>query len=148
MGKTSISNLKLISTDNFLKFLIEKNSLKSNLKLQLAYVNGSKINTSDNEIHNFSITKLGKRKKKTVEPIDSIIIRPQKNVDIEGGLNPIEIEIKDDKISNIFKKYKNSTYKIIPLGLLFPATITNESDIYFEKKLKWSQKVDFKSKNI
>ena len=35
-GKTSILNLKLLSFDNFLKFLIEKNSLKSNLKLQLA----------------------------------------------------------------------------------------------------------------
>ena len=48
LGKTSILNLKLLSFDNFLKFLIEKNSLKSNLKLQLAHVNGSEVNTSDN----------------------------------------------------------------------------------------------------
>ena len=47
-GKTSILNLKLLSFDNFLKFLIEKNSLKSNLKLQLAHVNGSEVNTSAN----------------------------------------------------------------------------------------------------
>ena len=38
------------------------------------------------------------------EPIDSIIIRAQQNFNIDGGLNPIEIEIKDHKISNILKK--------------------------------------------
>ena len=76
-GKTSILNLKLLSFDNFLKFLIEKNSLKSNLKLQLAHVNGSEVSTSDKKIHNFSITKLGKRKKKMQEPNDSILIRAQ-----------------------------------------------------------------------
>ena len=43
---------------------MEKNSLKSNLKFQHAQINGSEVKTSDNKIHNFSITKLGKKKKK------------------------------------------------------------------------------------
>ena len=47
-----------------LKFLKEKKSLKDNLKLQIAYVNGSDVNTEDKKIHDFSITKLRKRKKK------------------------------------------------------------------------------------
>ena len=35
------------------------------------------------------------------EPNDSILLRAQQNLNIDGGLNPIEIEIKDHKISNI-----------------------------------------------
>ena len=59
-------------------------------------------------------------------PIETIIIRAQQNVDFDGGLNPIEIEIKDDRITNLFKKYKNVVYKITPLGILFPASIRND----------------------
>ena len=103
-GKTGISNLKLLTSSNFLKFFIEKNSLKSNLKLQLAQVNGSDVTTNNKKIHHFSIAKLGKRKKNMPEPTETIIIRAQQNFDTDGGLNPIEIEIKDDRITNFLKK--------------------------------------------
>ena len=82
---------------------MKKNSLKSNLKLQLAHVNGSDVTINDKKIHHFSIAKLGKRKKNMAEPIEMIIIRAQQNFDIDGGLNLIEIEIKDDRITNILK---------------------------------------------
>ena len=52
-GKTSISNLKLLTSSNFLKFLIEKKSLKWNLRLQLTQIDGSEVKTSDNKIHLF-----------------------------------------------------------------------------------------------
>ena len=42
-------------------------------------------------------------------------------------LNPIQIEINGDTVINILKKYKNVVYKIIPLGLLFPASIKNDT---------------------
>ena len=61
------------------------------------------------------------------EPIETVIIRAQHNFDVVGRLNPIKIEIKDDTVINILKKYKNVVYKIIPLGLLFPATIKNDT---------------------
>ena len=130
-GKTGISNLKLLTSSNFLKFFVEKDSLKSNSKLQLADVNGSDVTTNDKKIHHWSIAKLGKRKKNMPELIETIIIRAQQNFDIDGGLNAIEIEIKDDRITNILKKYKNATYKIIPLGLVFPASITNDTSQIF-----------------
>ena len=105
-GKTGISNLKLLTSSNFLKFLVEKKSLKSNLKLQLAQIDGSEIKTSDNKIYHFLITKLGKRRKKGMsELIEMIIIRAQQ--DFVGGLNPIQI---DDRVTNILKKYKNVVY--------------------------------------
>ena len=111
--------------NNFLKFLIEKNSLKSNL-------DGSEVKTSDNKIHHFSITKLGQRRKKGMsEPIETIIIRAQQDFDVFGGLNPIQIEIKDDRVTNVLKKYKNVIYKITPLGILFPASVTNDTSNIF-----------------
>ena len=38
------------------------------------------------------------------EPVETIIVRAQQNFDVVGGLNPIQIEIEDDRILNIFKK--------------------------------------------
>ena len=60
-GKTSIKDLKLINSP--LNFLIEKRCLKENLKLQVAYINGSDVKTEDKKIHDFSNTKLGERQK-------------------------------------------------------------------------------------
>ena len=83
------------------------------------------------------------------EPIEMIIKRAQKKFDIDGGLNTTEIEIKDNRITNILKKYKNATYKIIPLRLLFPASVTNDTSQIFVlgknlngvKKLILNQKI-------
>ena len=100
--------------------------------MQLLNVNGSVVKTSDKKIHNFSITKLeGKMKNSMREPIETIIIRAQQNFEVAGGLNPIQIEIEDDRIINTLKKYKNIVYKIMPLGLLFPATVTNNTNQIF-----------------
>ena len=38
------------------------------------------------------------------ELIETVIIRAQQNFNVAGGLNPIQIEIKDDTVTNIFKK--------------------------------------------
>ena len=64
-GKSTIFKLKLISFSDVLKFLVKKNSQISNLKFQLAQINGSKVKTTDNKIHHFLIMKFGKKRKKT-----------------------------------------------------------------------------------
>ena len=57
---------------------MEKISLKDNLKLQMAHVNGLGVKTNDKKIHDFSITKLGKRRKNMLlQPIETVIIRAQ-----------------------------------------------------------------------
>ena len=132
LGKTGISNLKLLSSSNISTFIVDKKSLKSNLKLQLAQIDGSEVKTPDNNIHHFLITKLGKRRKKGMpELIETIIIRAQQDFDVVGGLNSIQIEIKDDRVTNILKKYKNVVCKITPLGILFPASVTNDTSQIF-----------------
>ena len=60
------------------------------------------------------------------EPIETIIVRAQQNFDIVGGRNPIQTEIEDDRILNALKKYKNVLYRVMPLRLLFPASIKND----------------------
>ena len=65
------------------------------------------------------------------EPIETVITRAQQNFEVVGELYPIEITIYDDRIINIFKKYKHVVYKIIPFGLLFPATIENGTEEIF-----------------
>ena len=62
------------------------------------------------------------------EPIETIIIRAQQDFDVVGGLNLIQIEIKEDRVTNTLKKkYKNVVYKISPLGSLFPASVTKDT---------------------
>ena len=100
-----MSNLELINATDSLKFLVEKKSLKDNLKLQVAHVNGSDVKTYDKKIHDFSITKLGKRTKNMLpEPIETVIVRAQQDFDVAGGLNPIQIQISDDTVLNLLKK--------------------------------------------
>ena len=125
---------------------MKKKTLKTDLTFQLKHIDGSEVKTSDKKVHHFSITKLGKRKKGIMsEPIESVIIRAQQNFDVVGGLNPIQIEIKDDTVINILKKYKNAVCKIIPLRLLFPATIKNGTRQVFvlTKKLYGVKKKEF-----
>ena len=65
-----MKNPELVNATDSLKFLVEKKSLKDNLKLQVAHVNGSDVKTYDKKIHDFSITKLGKRRKNMqLEPL-------------------------------------------------------------------------------
>ena len=64
------------------------------------------------------------------EPTESVII-PEEKFELNDILNSIEIEINDDKILNILNKYKNVYQKLTPLGILFPASITNDTKSIF-----------------
>ena len=41
------------------------------------------------------------------EPIETVVIRTQQRFEIASGLNPVQIEIEDDRILNILRKFKN-----------------------------------------
>ena len=45
------------------------------------------------------------------------IICAQQNFEIAGGLNPVQIEIEDDRVLNILKRHKNAVYRLTPLGI-------------------------------
>ena len=65
------------------------------------------------------------------ESIETVIICAQQSFEIAGGLNPVQIEIDDDRVLNIFKKYRNVRYTLTPLGLLFPASVKNDTKQIF-----------------
>ena len=67
-----------------------------------------------------------------------MIIRAQQDFDVVGGLNSIQVQINDETILNILRKYKNVTYKITLLGLLFPASVTNNTSKIFVTTTKIS----------
>ena len=67
----------------------------------------------------------------SLEPLDTVIIRAQQDFDIDGGLNPVQIQIRDETVRNQLKIYKNAVYKITPLRLLFPASIKNDTNLTF-----------------
>ena len=53
-------------------------------------------------MYNFFLTQIGeKRERQIAEPIEAVIIRGQQKFEIENGLNPVEVEINDDRILNI-----------------------------------------------
>ena len=131
-GKSANEKLTLLDARNFLKFLVEKNLLRNELKFQLTNISGNIPKTKGNKIHHFSIMQLDRKRKLLMqEPTETIIAPAQQNFDVVGLLNPIHIEIEDDRILNALKKYKNVIYKITPLGLLFPASIKNDTKQIF-----------------
>ena len=134
-GNVSIK-LTLIEVSNAVKFLIEKKGLKNNLKRQIAYVSGNEVKTEDKKVYNFSVMRLGKTQKNMFsEAIETVIIRAQQDFDVAGGLKPIHVQINDETILNLLRKYKNVAYKITPLGLLFPASVTNKTSKIFVKSI-------------
>ena len=65
------------------------------------------------------------------EPIETIVVRAQQSFEVVGGLNPIQIELEDDRILNALKRYKNVMHKVTPLGVFFPASIKNDTKQIF-----------------
>ena len=65
------------------------------------------------------------------EPIEAIIIRVQQNFEIVEGLNPVQIEIEDDRVVNMLKNHKNVACKLTPLRILFPVSIKNDTKHVF-----------------
>ena len=70
------------------------------------------------------------------EPIETVIIRTQQIFETASGINPVKIEIEDDRVLNILKKYKSAEYKLTLLGLLFPASVKNNTDTYNLQRIK------------
>ena len=99
------------------------------MSFQLTSISGKLPTLQDKNIHNFSLTKHGRKRKLPIqEPIETVIIRAQQNFEIVRGLNPMQIEIEDDRVVvNLPKKRKNVMYKLTLLGILFPASIKNNT---------------------
>ena len=61
------------------------------------------------------------------EPIEMVIVRGQQKFDLYEVLNPVQIQIKDDRILNMLKKHKNVYCKLNAINILFPASVINDT---------------------
>ena len=59
--KTENEILKLVSPENSLKFLVDKDTVRNNLSFQLASISGGVPTLKDKKIHDLSLTKLGRK---------------------------------------------------------------------------------------
>ena len=126
--KTENEIFKIISPENLLKFFVKKNTNKDSLSFQLTSVSGNLPILKDKKIHHVSLTRIGRKIKLPMqEPIETVIISAQQNFEIVGRLNPIHINVEDDRVLNMLKKHKNVMYKLTPLGVLFQASIKNDT---------------------
>ena len=62
-----------------------------------------------------------------MDPLETLIIRARKSFELHNQLNPVQSTINDDRVLNIFKKHKNSYYKLTPIGLLFLSSVQNDT---------------------
>ena len=115
-----------------MKFFVSKDTVKSTLDFQLTKIDGNLPKLNGKKIYNFSLTEIEtKRKTQINEPVETVIIRGQQKSDLQDVLNPVQIEINDDRILNILKKHKNIYYILTPLDILFPSSVTNDTKQIF-----------------
>ena len=104
--KTKNEIFKIIASEKFLKFYIEKNTTKNSLSFQLTNISGKLSDIKDKKIHSLSLTRIEEKGKRQMgEPIETVLIRGQQSFEIAGGLNPVQIEIDDDRTINILKRF-------------------------------------------
>ena len=113
--KTENEIFEIICPENLLKFFVKKNTNKDSLSFQLTSVSGNLPTLKNQKIHNLSLTQIGRKKNlRMQEPTETVIILAQQNW-----------------VLNMLKKHKNVTYKLTPLGIIFPASIKNDTEQVF-----------------
>lgn len=78
-------------------------------------------------IYGLQLAWLGKRKRSLMVVINFILIKGQQSFEDEAKINPIEMTIENDKILNLFEKYRNNSVKFKLEGLLFSISIKNDA---------------------
>ena len=110
---------KIISATNHKRFFIEKSTKKSELSVQIIKVNGKKIETKDQKVQSFKLTKIGEKRKARMTTIDFISIRGRQNFEDDAEINPIEMKIENGKIQNMFEKYMKNPVKFTSRSYFF-----------------------------
>ena len=137
-GESKENNkLKLIWPHSSLKFEVERDIYKTDLRFELNKVHSKKtFNVVGDHILNFGIlaTKkqkiIGRKRGMEVEIIDSINIIGIQNNEY-NFLNLIHININSDSVIQKLMIYKNNRYRFVLQSLLFSSNVENETDAIF-----------------
>ena len=130
------NKLNLISPHNSLKFEIERDVFKNEIKFELNKVHSKKtFDIVGDHILNFGMLsnkkkRIGEKRQRPLEIIDSVNIIGIQNIEYDY-LNPIHININSENIIRKLLKYKNYRYRFLLQSLLFSSNILNETDVIF-----------------
>ena len=127
-GKTTdIQNIDLISSKNAQKFYIEENTIRDRLGFELKHRNGTDLETDDNKPYEILLTRLSKTKK-SMNILGSLITRGHQVFEEGRDINPIEIKIEDNRVRNLFEKYKDTKVRFKLIGLLIASSAFNYTE--------------------
>ena len=128
LGKQLI--YEIISSKNAQKFYIEKNTVRDRLGFELKDVRGTDLETDDNKLYEILFTRLSKSRK-SMNILDFLIIRGQQVFEEGRDINPIEIKIEDNRVRNLFEKYKDNKVRFTLIGLLIASRVVNDTEKIF-----------------
>ena len=87
--KTESEIFKIVSPEEYLKFFVDKDKNKNSLSFQLTDISGKITKLKNKKVHNFSLTRIGKkRKRQMTEPIETVIIRAKQSFEICWRFKP------------------------------------------------------------
>ena len=134
-GKSgSDGKIELITSKNKLKFNVNENVTTSNLNLSIAPVIArEKINFRQRKIKNILIlsTFTKNKKRKMTEILDTLMIKALQNFETYTILNPLDIDIRSNYMTDKINSYKGYVYQVLIKNLLFSASITNNTQQVF-----------------
>ena len=129
---TNTHKINLISPKNAQKFYIEKYANGDKLDFQLEHVRGAELVTHDKKVYEFLLARLKSLNK--INVLDYVIVRSQQVFEDGREINPIEIKVEDNRIRNIFDKYKNNKLKFKLIKLLIASSVVNDTEKYFYRQ--------------
>ena len=127
------NKLHLIRPKNRLKFQLNNNIYKKEMRFEIAKVHKKKtFDVVGDYISNFSILRTRKyaigQKRKTMELVDQLSILGIQNAEF-NVLNPIHISITSDAIISKLRLYKNNRFRFVLRSFLFSSNIVNDTDV-------------------
>ena len=126
--------LHLIKPKNKLKFQLDKDVYKRQMKFEIAKVHKKKtFNVGGDYISNLSILKteksgIGKKRKMEIEIVDELPILGISNSEF-NSLNPIYISINSDNVISKLLQYKKNRFRFVLNTLSFSSNIVNDTDV-------------------
>ena len=126
--------LDLVKPKNKLKFQLDKDIYKKQMKFEIAKVHKKKtFNVVSDYVSNFSILRteksgIGNKRKMKNEIVDEIPILGIQNSEF-NVLNPIYISINSNNIISRLQLYRNNKFRFVLNTLLFSSNIVNNTDV-------------------
>ena len=130
----SDGKIEIATPKNKLRFNIKQNQLLSKFSVGISpVVANKKINFKQKKIKNILIVSADKkvRKRKMVDVIDTIIVKALQNYENYIVLNPLDVDIRSDYMTEKINSFKGYLYEVCVKNLLFSAGMKNDTQQIF-----------------